>query len=370
VKKSSTSRNKRIEAFIKKVAAKKIQKLAMPFIKRVSIDIEDRIKTYKMYQKYLNQYNPKQCLKVVKKGKLVEYSIADDNIKIVKKIGTESVYGAIYLSKGSNVGELFRFASKIMKRNKSNYNEILILTRLSKLVINKLNPHFPIMYHNFECTVPSKNPKLPKFAKNTEYFINLNELANGDLKMFMLKEFNNSKLTNNALAQIYISILSFHSLGYSHNDAHWGNFLYHKITPGGYIRYDINGKELYLENVGYLWVIWDYGFTAQLDKKNIVETMKDYYRILGAFENQIRIDGWVPNNCPITADTKAIASYIKYKLFDLMVKNKVPKVSFDNEIFDILIDNTKLFIKRADLPKSAAIINNSNPYIINNFGIY
>ena len=345
----------------------------MPFIKRVSIDIEDRIKTYKMYQKYFNQYNPKQCLKVVKKGKVVEYSIADDNIKIVKKIGTESIYGAIYLSKGSNVGELFRFASKIMKRNKSNYTEILILTRLSNLVISKKNPHFPIMYHNFECTVLAKNTNLPKFAKNSEYFINLNELANGDLKMFMHKEFSNSKLTNNALAQIYISILSFHSLGYSHNDAHWGNFLYHKINPGGYIRYDINGKELYLENVGYLWVIWDYGFAIQLDKKDIKETIKDYYRILGAFENQIgnpNVGGWVPSNCPITADTRVLARYIKNELLYFMMANKVPKITCDNEIFDNLIDNTKLFIKKADLPTNSAIINNNNPYIINNYGTY
>jgi len=365
VKKSSTSRQRRIDAFIKKVAAKKIQKLTMPFIKRVSIDIEDRIKTYILYAKYLSQYNSEQCLKVIsKKGKKTEYSIADNNIKIVKQIGTESKYGAIYLSKGSNVGELFRFASKIMTQNSDNFKEIKILSRVTDMVINKKNPHFPIMYYNFACTLPNNSTKLPKFAQKKRYFVNLNELANGDLKMFMHKEYSNFKAVNNALAQIYLAILSFHSLGYSHNDAHWGNFLYHKINPGGYIKYNINGREVYLENVGYLWVIWDYGFATQLYKDSIQDTIKDYTRVVRAFINES--SGWLPINYPLKDETINLVNNIKYQFNTSYLWGSTRRTtSNDSILITKLIDNTNLYIKSANLPANSKIINNNNPYVIN-----
>lgn len=367
----SASRKKRIDAFIEKVAAKKIQKLTMPFIKRVSINIEDRIKTYKMYTKYLSQYNKNQCLKIVKKGNLVEYSIADDNIKIVKKIGTESVYGAIYLSKGSNVGELFRFASKIMVQDKSNTIEIKILMQVSNIVINKINPHFPIMYNTFFCNIREKNRDLPKFANNKDYFINLNELANGDLKMFMLKEYNNYRLVNNAMAQVFIAILSFHSLGYSHNDAHWGNFLYHKINPGGYIKYNINGNEVFIENLGYLWIIWDYGFTKLFDKLDILTTMTDYVRIISAFGSGLQLrHGFLPFKTPTTDDTIKLAHTIIDKYYEMIYDEQEisnfnsSKKSIDSIFFEKLIFETSLFIGKADLPPNAKIINATSYVII------
>lgn len=78
------------------------------------------------------------------------------------------------------------------------------------------------MYYNYSCSV-SDNNNLPEFVINKRYFINLNELANGDLEAFMRKEYDNYKLVNNALAQVFIAILSFHSIGYAHNDTHWCN---------------------------------------------------------------------------------------------------------------------------------------------------
>jgi hypothetical protein len=341
----------------------------MPFIKRVSINIDDRIKIYNIYLKYFSQYNPNQCLNIVKKGKLVEYSIADNNIKIVKKIGSESRYGAVYLSKGSNVGELFRFASKIMIKDRYNILEIEILEKVSNLVINKRNPHFPLMYYNFTCNVLNRNPKLPKFAKNKEYIVNLNELANGDLKMYMHTHYNNTKLVSNALAQVYLAILSFHSIGYAHNDAHWGNFLYHKITPGGYIKYNINGREIYLENLGYLWVIWDFGFSDVFYTDTLEDCLKDYYRVLSAFMNERgkpNTGGFLPIQYPITDDIAKLVIFIRtiFESYHKLAKSYATAPSFDNIIFQLFFDRTNLYIKKADLPVNARVINN-DAYVIN-----
>jgi len=54
-------------------------------------------------------------------------------------------------------------------------------------------------------------------------------------------------------------IASLHSVGFMHSDSHDGNFLYKKIHPGGYFHYKINEKNYYIPNLGYIWVIWDFG---------------------------------------------------------------------------------------------------------------
>jgi hypothetical protein len=366
----SASRRRRIDAFIMRVAGRKIAKLTTPFIKRVSANIEDRIRIHKLYTKYLSGFNKNQCLKVIKKGKLVEYSIADDNIKIVRKIGSESVYGAVFLSKGSNVGEMFRFASKVITQNRINTRELKILMQVSAIVLNRLNPHFPIMYQTFFCNIPEKNAKLPKFANNKDYYINFNELANGDLSVFMKKEYNNSKLVNNAMAQIFIAILSFHSLGYSHNDTHWGNFLYHRVTPGGYFKYIINGYEVFVENLGYLWIIWDYGFVTNLDKLKIDNSISDYARVMSAFGNPQQIlNGNLPLHTPTADDTVKLAHTIIDKYYDIIYDEQensdfnYSKSSIDSMFFERLIFQTALFAKRSQLPADAKIINNT-AYII------
>jgi hypothetical protein len=68
----------------------------------------------------------------------------------------------------------------------------------------------------------------------------------------------------NLYEQLYISLITLHSLGISHNDTHGGNFLYHKIKPGGCFHYEINGIDFYIENIGFLWTTWDYGISRNL----------------------------------------------------------------------------------------------------------
>jgi predicted unusual protein kinase regulating ubiquinone biosynthesis (AarF/ABC1/UbiB family) len=211
------------------------------------------------------------------------------------------------------------------------------------------------------------NNNLPEVVTNKRYFINVNELANGDLQEFMLKEYDNYKKVNNALAQIYIAILSFHSIGYTHNDAHWGNFLYHKVKPGGYIKYVINGYDVYLENLGYLWVIWDYGQTTILDNLNIFITLDDYMKVIYAFNNKIH-DGWVPNELRISKNTRDLVTKLSNIFKDIIKpkdKKRVKNVSFDVVLFESIINDTELFIRSEELSRDSKIIN-AKPYIIKN----
>jgi predicted unusual protein kinase regulating ubiquinone biosynthesis (AarF/ABC1/UbiB family) len=59
-----------------------------------------------------------------------------------------------------------------------------------------------------------------------------------------------------------------------HCDTHTGNFLFHKIKPGGYFHYNIYGKDYYLENQGYLWVVWDFGLIEPFQNSKEINNNK------------------------------------------------------------------------------------------------
>ena len=333
----------KIPSSIKSPSRKIIKKNVISALNRAPSNFDERIKKYNMYYKYLSKYNINQCLNIEgKKNDNITYSLANDNIKLVKKIGKDGAYGAIYESKGKSEGELFKFASKIMEVNDDNLNEIKILKEVTNIVLRKNNPHFPIMYYNFICNNLQENANLPPYVNNKKYYVNINELASGDASEYILNNNMNEILMNNAIVQIFISIFSFHSIGYIHTDTHWGNFLYHKVKPGGFIQYIINGRDLYIPNIGYLWVIWDFSF---VDKFTTKDYMTDYLLIMNSlklFRNE-------------SVDKINDILTVEYKK-----KNKINA----DALFNLFIDNTKLFLKSVDLPKNAVIINGDNPYKI------
>ena len=177
--------------------------------------------------------------------------------------------------------------------------EIFILEEMTKILQEKKYHNLPIIYNSFQKKKrdfilnnliddkdkKDKNSLFNKISnflkqnKNKNYNIYINELANGDLKSFFNKYDDNrqeitEELLNNAIIQIIMSIATLHDIGIRHNDTHYGNFLYHKIKPGGYIKYTIRNKSYYLKNLGYLWVIWDFGISTQLN--GITDYFRDY----------------------------------------------------------------------------------------------
>ena len=365
-KKSSSmtpSRVLRIKDFMKKRAAKIIQRLTMPFINRVSANINYRIKFASLLNKYIGNIDDIQCLKNIGVN---QYSIGDGKIKLMKQIGTKSIAGVIYMSKGTNEGELYRFAVKIMKNNPQNKREIDLLELVTRQVLTNSNPHFPIMYKNFICNskIASKNSDFPEVTNNANYFINLNEIATGDLKMFMSKTKTNAEhiYTSNALAQIFMAILSFHSLGLYHNDCHYGNFLYHRVNPGGYYKYQLFDDEVYIENLGYLWVIWDFGYATKdtdstYKNQNNYYYLEDYFRIIYAFANNSdTLKGWIEDKYPVPSETKNLAVKI-FQCRNTLITQNLTKIRKGEESLFNMLKGFKLFKRLEDLPSDAKIIN-------------
>jgi DNA-binding transcriptional regulator YhcF (GntR family) len=371
---SEKSDNRKIKAF------KKIHNLFIPYIKRISANIIDRINYFNIMKKYLLSIKEtKNCLRLYNIDSKTNKPIYRVGTKIIldKQIGSESVYGIVFLAHfksnikyGTKFDKLNKFAVKITNQTNSNKKEILILENLTQEVKNFKCPHFPISYGSLRCNnsraksnnsddysiVKDKHKKKKLFPKlvnnNKSLLIQLNELASGDLK-YNLTSRENTDIFN-TITQILISIMFFQDRMQSyHTDTHAGNFLYHKIKPGGYFHYNIYGKDYYLENKGYLWVIWDFGLVKSFSKtdisinydhKLIIESI-DYfiynYKLLSSNEYKI-----------IELLLALIKKYDNIKTINLSEK-------INNEILDFLIKKVSSF----KTIKPSNIIN-ENPYII------
>jgi len=363
---SQTAKDK-LERIKKNILARKItnkfKNFITPFINRVSARIQTRIEYYNKLFKILNQISEEQCLNFLNEtnGKK-QYTIGDNmEILLSKQIGSDSKYGIVYLSKiNIQYNNLYKFAVKIMKMTSDNKKEGKITEQLSNLTLNNINPHFAILYKKFVCNNPHTDiKKYPKLINKTNYMMLLSELANGDLKTVVYDPafHTNFEVVKNAIQQIYISILSFHiHTNKIHTDAHYGNFLYHKIKPGGYIHYKIFGEDVYIKNLGYLWIIWDYSLAT---KQTFENSYRDYDRIIYAFVNNtprtrygwIETKDFVYSNDVVTLvesvfDSIRLLDQEKYLWIDKLLKSR-------------------LFSKELVKPPNSEILNFGNPYVLN-----
>jgi len=258
-------------------------------------------------------------------------------------------------------------ATKLMPVNAENYKEITINSHITKNILKKgLSRHFLLTYKAFECN--KVNSRLPKIImKSSRYYICLNELAHGDLAVLCKNEdfLHNNELVTNVAIQCILSILSFHRLGYIHNDCHWGNFLYHMTEDvTGYYHYIVYGKNLYLKNCGYTMMIYDFGYAEKYTplKHNLIQSfIDDYTRPMQAFMNKMYF-GWckfkdLPNDI--------ISDYMSN--FNTKVRRSLPTVNDEKSLFVNVI--IPLLLKmpykvlHSTLPSGCTVIN-SSPYII------
>ena len=271
---------------VKKVSNDKKNTSLIEFLKqKKKLYLSDRIKFYYIINKYIERIKDKINCFGIYKASDDEYKKYKIGSKIIldKKIGDDSKYGITFIShfKSESNNELDQyliFATKLTDLSrKGNLIEYQILEYLTKLNINEVCPNFPIGYGKLECSKYQnrefdEREQLPqsyikrnkKEVLGTElYDINqiyiFNEIADGSLRQIK-KLGKSNEVIINALEQCIMSIIFFNKyINAYHNDCHYGNFLYHNIESGGYFHYNIYGNDYYIENIGYLWVIWDYG---------------------------------------------------------------------------------------------------------------
>ena len=143
---------------------------------------------------------------------------------------------------------------------------------LQSAYLSDINPSYK---KQSKSSLKSLLDNLPKNANKSNIFITLNELAENDIHNFIKIYHGDDVIIWNVLTQIMLSIMFFHKyINAFHCDAHSGNFLYHKIKPGGYFHYNIYGKDFYLENIGFLIVIWDFGLINPFPNSKTINNNK------------------------------------------------------------------------------------------------
>ena len=266
-------RNNKSKEIPKLKEGNKISNYILPFVKTEKSSILQRVKFFiyikELYMQIKNKNN--LCIKDYNNKQVIGDTDNNKYIVLDKRIGSESVFGQVYISHFYK--KIGSFAIKVSSLYLHTLiKEIEILKKLTNEVITFQCPHFPIIYGSINCNFNKD--------KKNEIMV-LNELANGDFYSFLKLYSNNDDLILNAIIQIILSLLFFYQkTKYFHNDTHGGNFLYHKVKPGGYFHYKLYDKDYYLKNLGFLWVCWDFGLSSQIKKNNKKNIYYDIRRIL------------------------------------------------------------------------------------------
>ena len=234
--------------------------------------INTNLTNYKIIIDYLKKIklNNNECLTLYKSSN--KYLLSD-NILLYKKIGSNSRFGVVFKSMNINTEyeNIPKFVVKIQFLTKEYKTELLFFKLISDYAVKYNIPNLPVLYKSINCDKIIREPAYPEVIyksnrKFKKYSMILYELASGDLKSYLTMYNITEQKWKNIYEQIFMSILILHSMNIIHNDTHYGNFLYTKIKPGGCFHYKINGDDYYIENIGYRWIIWDFGNARPLSK--------------------------------------------------------------------------------------------------------
>jgi hypothetical protein len=312
--------------------------------------LDDRINKYNIIYEYIKKIYTKYDNNCIKKYKIVsgrQLLRIGNKIILENKLGRSGSYGVVYKSyyreTRKNVYKpIIKFAVKICEINEINTQEIAIARELTKYLIEANIMHFPILYGYLECntnelhdvfssepdsgslkyTHSSFNSNIYNALLNkSSLYFQIYEIANGNTDSYYAHIIDDStdkiksnELVFNALAQLFMSIYYFHIvLGMQHNDTHFGNFLYHKIELGLNFKYTLDaGVNFYIKNIGYLWVINDFGLAKPLTTSNkISQILADYKTIL---DNAQEYSHFYINN-DIINFIKEVALYLDKDLY-------------------------------------------------------
>lgn len=126
--------------------------------------------------------------------------------------------------------------------------EIISQTLTDQLTLQKICPHFTLNYYwDYDDT-------------NGTLFT-YNEYINKHTFQEWAHKKHSTDLWFNALFQIMYSLIALKRyFNMLHTDLHFQNILVYKVKSGGYWKYKLNNKTYYLPNLGYIFVLHDFGF--------------------------------------------------------------------------------------------------------------
>lgn len=188
---------------------------------------------------------------------------------------------------------------KILESNSDVLTELYFLNKTTHLLNKKICNFLPFIYKYYICNDCefNNNRVKSKFSSNNKIpcLYVITEKADGDLEHYIIKKSTTEKKLYSAYLQIFIAlyvIKKFYKI--EHQDLHINNVLFFNINPGGYWKYKINGKIIYVPNYGALFILWDFAYSIipelvfTKDNKNLYIKNKKYI-----LEDQLRVTGGI-----------------------------------------------------------------------------
>lgn len=178
---------------------------------------------------------------IVKEVDLKKLKITKGGNSVMINAKPENVYHIF------NTEHTFKYPSLI---------EIVANTLTNQLVLQNICPHYILNYHwNYD------NNTINLYSEYATF---------GDFYKWAKMKHSN-EMWMNALFQISVGLYAIKKYyNMHHTDFHTGNILVHKVKPGGYWVYTINRKNYYLPNLGYIFLLSDFGF-AWIPNKLLVD---------------------------------------------------------------------------------------------------
>jgi hypothetical protein len=193
---------------------------------------------------------------------------------------------------------------------------------------------------NIANSIPEREKKT-----KTSYYVAMCELADYDLIKW-LKTTHTVEEHESILMQMIIAMFTLNLMGITHNDAHFGNFLIHHVTPGGFWEYRVGKHTVYVPNMGYLVVIWDFGLAIKDNYagRGIVDIMRALYLYMD--------DGSIYKVAPLPSSFRELVLTPMEKLFRKYYGNVVTK------IIDYILPLVPFQHVKINGPKPGLILNN------------
>ncbi len=145
--------------------------------------------------------------------------------------------------------------------NNPSLTEIITHYLTNQLILQKICPHFSMNYY-----WDYKDSSLTTY----------NEMANNQDFHSWAKQHHSIDVWYNALFQIMVGLIALKRyFNMTHTDLHTQNILVQRVPPGGYWTYIINGVKYYVPNLGFVFLIHDFGFAWIPNKLYIKWHYKD-----------------------------------------------------------------------------------------------
>lgn len=171
-------------------------------------------------------------------------------------------------------------ASSVNDSESDVLTEIFFLKLTTFLLLKKVCNFLPFLYRYYICNdCKFYNARIIKKFKKSEIpcLYLLTERATQELEFYLKRKAKTEKEYLGAYLQIYTALYVIKKyFNIQHQDLHVSNVLYFNVKKGGYWKYIVGKKVVYIPCYGAQFMLWDFAFSIIPDKVYTTSNLKEF----------------------------------------------------------------------------------------------